>query len=101
VILFVILGCAFALVGLYGLIKFTRQVVRPKDEKHRRARLPFLLMSGRTIGMGVGFIVFGLTHSWLAFGLAVVLSVSEGIWARWTAHRYPDLLDDNARDPAA
>jgi hypothetical protein len=92
-ILFIALGCGYAAVGLLGLGKFAGQLLHPPDEENRRARLPVALMMGRCLGVGGGFMAFGLTHSWIALGFGVALSISDVAIARWTLRRLGESLD--------
>ena len=80
----VAIGTSYAAVGVFGLAKFSRQLVRPLDDAHRTGRLPFALMMGRALGVGGGFIAFGLTHAWIALVLGATCAVSDVAISRWT-----------------
>ena len=86
-------GCAFAALGLWGFVKFGGQLLQPPDEEHRNARLPAVLILGRPVGIGAGFIVFGITSSWVALGFGVACWMTEGPVARWTMRRLGQSLD--------
>jgi hypothetical protein len=89
----VALGCACVAVGLFGLAKFGGQLLHTPDEENRTARLPFVLMMARCLGIGAGFILFGLTHSWVALAFGVASSMTAVPIARWTLRRLGQSLD--------
>lgn len=87
------LGCAYAGLGLFWLGKFGGQLTHPPDEDNRRARLPFVLMTGRFLGVGGGFIAFGLTGSLIGFAFGVALLMSDVAIYRWSLRRLGALLE--------
>jgi hypothetical protein len=92
-ILMIALGCGYAAVGVYGLVKFGGQLLSPPDEKHRAVRLSGLLFFVRPVGIGAGYILFGLTGSWVALALAVAFSLAEGPILRWAGRQLRQSAD--------
>jgi hypothetical protein len=88
-------GVGYSGVALFTLLKFGSELLRPPTYASRRARLPFLLLVGRMLGGGGGFILFALTRSWIPLVCGSLILLSEFTTRRWTRRRLPDVLDSD------
>ena len=84
---FLALGILSLAVGLYGLLKFRRDLVAPPDEAHRTIRLPFILWLGRYGLAGIAFIVAGFTGSLIAVGAGALIWLTEPLLGRFLVRR--------------
>jgi len=90
-------GLISATLGVLFLVRLAQSPSRREPEM-RRMVLPVLLMALRHLGVGLGFVIFGLTLSWVAFASGCVLLVSEAP-IRWITTRRANQIDP-ADDPA-